>query len=702
MMNRFSMRVVLTIALGISSIAGAAGTLLDSVPADALAVAGWSGASEQEKVKLATIQEFVEALSADNSDAIEHGVSLLVMAMEHPTVAAVTRLDMEKEKFDLVLLIDLGKDANAFRAELESFVAALADGESFEPGTIPGTPFRWMIQDGKCTVWMGTQPATPETPISQHKPFLTRMETLRGTTAGNLWLYADLGVLKTELLKGRYADELGPILQAIGLDKADALALDVNFAETQFTCQMRLFSPAPHTGLLKMLKSKPITAKDIRHMPADTDFALVANLPFPTMLDQVADMVDAAMGPRDGERFVREIQRTNQKLGFDMSTELLGSLGETMTLSMAESRGGMLTSLMFTVEVTDAKTLGGVMSKVETLLDDEMTFRSIKQGKTPIRVGRLTDSGFLSLMIQPSWMIYDNQLRIALWPQVLMGSMTNKSPRLSANKEYQSLLASLDKDPSILLFSNDRLWMKRLYPLLLVGGSMLEKQIPVAYAAPKEKMFQAFFDSPVFPAPVQTMVANSGVSGCSIKVDDQGLAIRFVSKGKNAGLTQSFLVGLIAGVTIPQFASSASDAERSACMCNGKAIVTAGSLYRLKQNKDPQTITDLVNAGMLPHVPQCSKGGTYSITDGTCSAHSRTSTRRIRTGPAAKSTCRANQKAIQTACALYQLKEGKRPKTIADLTTPTANNSNRAYLPSAPKCPSGGVYDLQGKCTKHR
>ena len=124
---------------------------------------------------------------------------------------------------------------------------------------------------------------------------LTRMVTLRGTTAGNLWLYADLGVLKTELLKGRYGDELGPILQAIGLDKADALALNVNFAETQFTCQARLFSPAPHTGLLKMLNMKPITAKDIRHMPADTDFALIAKLPFPTMLDQITDMAVTAL-----------------------------------------------------------------------------------------------------------------------------------------------------------------------------------------------------------------------------------------------------------------------------------------------------------------------------------------------------------------------------------------------------------------------
>ena len=142
MMNRFSMRAVLAIMLGMSSIA-AAGTLLDSVPADSLAVAGWSGVSEQQKEKLATIQEFVETLSYENSKAIAHGARLFVMAMEHPTVAAMTRLDMEQEEFDLVIHIDLGKDAGAFRNELESFVTALADGDSFEPGTIPGTPFRW-------------------------------------------------------------------------------------------------------------------------------------------------------------------------------------------------------------------------------------------------------------------------------------------------------------------------------------------------------------------------------------------------------------------------------------------------------------------------------------------------------------------------------------------------------------------------------
>jgi competence protein ComGC len=366
----------------------------------------------------------------------------------------------------------------------------------------------------------------------------------------------------------------------------------------------------------------------------------------------------------------------------------------------------MLTSLMFTVDVTDAKTLGGVMSKVEKLLGDDMTFRSIKQGKTTIRVGRLTEAGFMPNMIRPSWAIYDNQVRIALWPQVLMGSIVNKAPRLSANKEYQSLLASLDKDPSMLLFTHDRLWVKRFYPLILLGGTMLEEQIPMECTAAKEKMFQAFLDSPVFPSPAQTMVANSGMSGCSVKVDDHGLAMRFVTKGKNPGLTQGFLVGLMAAITIPQFADATGEAETAACGANGKAIQTAGALYHLKEGKKPQTMADLVNPsannnnfGYLPHIPQCSKGGTYNIADGTCSKHSK---ERPRSSSARKSACRANQKAIATACALYQLKEGKKPKTMADLTTPTANNSNRSYLPSVPKCHDGGVYDLQGKCTKHR
>ena len=699
MMNRFSLRVALVVALGISTMA-AAGTLLDSVPADATVVMGWSGASEQQKEKLGTIQDFVEAISADNSDAIEHGVRLLVMTMGRPGLAAITRLDTQQGEFDLVIHIDLGKETDVFRNELESFVAALADGESFEPGTIPGTPFRWSIQNGICTLWMGTQPATPENPISEHKPFLTRMNTLRGKTPGNLWLYADLSVLKTELAKQRGAAEIVMIIQALGLNNADALACDMTFSDTQFVCQARLFSPAPHTGLLNMLKRKPVTAKDIRHMPADTDFALVAKLPFPTMLDRISDMVDAAgMGPREGERFVRDVQRLNQKLGFDIGTELLGSLGETMTLSMAESRGGMLTSLMFTVDVTDAKTLGGVMSKIEMLLDDEMTFRPVKQGKKTIRVGRLTDDDFIAQIIQPAWMIHDNQLRIALWPQVLMGSVVNESPRLSDTKDYKSLLASLDKDPSMVLFINDRIWAKRLYPFMLAGGSLLENQIPMEYAASKEKMFQAFFGSPVFPAPVQSLVANSGVSGGSIKVDDHGLAMRFVSKGKNAGQAQAFLVSLIAGITLPQFSTASSDASRSLCMANGKAVLTAAAMYRLKQGKDPKTIADLVNARHLPRYPQCPKGGTYNISDGTCSVHSN---ERPRSSRARKSACRANQVAIMTACSLYRLKENKQPKTMADLTTPTKNNNNRAYLPSAPKCHDGGVYDLKGKCTKHR
>ena len=93
---------------------------------------------------------------------------------------------------------------------------------------------------------------------------------------------------------------------------------------------------------------------------------------------------------------------------------------------------------------------------------------------------------------------------------------------------------------------------------------------------------------------------------------------------------------------------------------------------------------DLVEARILPEVPQCPKGGTYNIADGTCSKHNDPKTSRGR-----KSLCIANQKAIRSACAHYRMVEGKKPKTMTDLTAPQAKMNNKPYLRNTPKCPLG-------------
>ena len=61
--------------------------------------------------------------------------------------------------------------------------------------------------------------------------------------------------------------------------------------------------------------------------------------------------------------------------------------------------------------------------------------------------------------------------------------------------------------------------------------------------------------------------------------------------------------------------------------------------------------------------------------------------------------CRSNQKAIYGASSVYRLKGDKKPTALSDLTTPNANNRNRAYLPNTPVCPEGGTYSVPtGRC----
>jgi prepilin-type N-terminal cleavage/methylation domain-containing protein len=91
------------------------------------------------------------------------------------------------------------------------------------------------------------------------------------------------------------------------------------------------------------------------------------------------------------------------------------------------------------------------------------------------------------------------------------------------------------------------------------------------------------------------------------------------------------LLGVLAAIVVPQFAETTDDAKTSACRANEKAIVTACSLYRLKENVDPDAMSDLTatstnnaDKAYLPEEPKCGSDttATYTIITGKCSFHS--------------------------------------------------------------------------------
>jgi general secretion pathway protein G len=50
------------------------------------------------------------------------------------------------------------------------------------------------------------------------------------------------------------------------------------------------------------------------------------------------------------------------------------------------------------------------------------------------------------------------------------------------------------------------------------------------------------------------------------------------------------------------------------------------------------------------------------------------------------SACQSSEKAIETATALYRLRESAEPADIAALVATSANNDGNSYLPAAPIC----------------
>ena len=72
------------------------------------------------------------------------------------------------------------------------------------------------------------------------------------------------------------------------------------------------------------------------------------------------------------------------------------------------------------------------------------------------------------------------------------------------------------------------------------------------------------------------------------------------------------LLGILASIVVPQFASATDDARISACRTNVQTINTATALYRLRESAEPADIAALVatspnndEKAYLPAAPIC-------------------------------------------------------------------------------------------------
>ena len=276
------------------------------------------------------------------------------------------------------------------------------------------------------------------------------------------------------------ASEVRKVVAAMGLDKATVVAGTMRFVDGGVYSKMKLFSPAPHKGLLKLVSGKPLVNADLAGVPADADFACAGNISASDAFNELKRFINAA-APDEDVRLDERIADVEKRLGVSFEKDIFASLGDTWVISSAESQGGFLTGTLMTVEVKDAERLGAAIAKIEAFFkrqaagaeqeepEPTMTFwscsmhpqvREYGPGQCPIcnmelvQIETSIDSGrrrkrgksfdicvmksgkteihyvaasawYFPMPVAPAWAIHEGKLYVALWPQVIVAAIEN-------------------------------------------------------------------------------------------------------------------------------------------------------------------------------------------------------------------------------------------------------------------------------------
>src|SRR5438128_894984 len=73
------------------------------------------------------------------------------------------------------------------------------------------------------------------------------------------------------------------------------------------------------------------------------------------------------------------------------------------------------------------------------------------------------------------------------------------------------------------------------------------------------------------------------------------------------------IIGILAAISSPLYLSAMADSERKACRTNMQAIANAEDEYKVKGASHAYTTTLSNLTSVMPGIPHCPDGGTYSI-----------------------------------------------------------------------------------------
>jgi len=610
--------------------APAAPPLADKLPAGSLVYVAWAGRSLTfdgsmfgQLLNDPGVGRIFSALRSglekeigegEEREAFGHAWEMARIAWQHPLAVALIDLKPgQREPLpEMAAVIDLGKDVDEFRKHLDGLLALAKDEVQFteaaagqvkyyrfQPRGGPqlaygflGNLMFWAVGEG--VPERLAQLAAPKA-LPADKKFAACMKSVTGKDV-QLAYYADVAGIVERLGKllppdkggegGSPARQVQKLVDAIGLGKVTAAAGAVHVVDRGMYGKARLFSPAPHQGVLLPLAGTPITDADLAGVPEDTDVLAVVKLSPSAAYAELRRAIKA-VEPEADQQFAQAMGQLEEELGFSLTRDVFPSLGDTWVLASAPSQGGFLTGTLLTAAVKDAPKLAAAIKKVEARAAQEGPkglLQTVKEGRTEIRYLALGATGETA-PVAPAWALHKGRFYLAAFPQVIQSAVAeNGKKSVAQSPAFRAARGRIAGKPSILLYANPPKIVEQVYHWALIGWTLAANALTEETGVPVQ---------PSWLPPMSSIKKYLWPQVCAVSSDPKGITVESYGSLPPVSVVAPLLLNPApVWGAVPMYTSARRSAQATMEMSDLRQVSMALMMYQVDQGKMPASLKE--------------------------------------------------------------------------------------------------------------
>ena len=469
MLRQRGLWLVVLFAVLVAPAMGAAQTLADHVPADAIIYFGWRGVADpglgyegshlkavidqSELPKL--LREAVPAMIAQYSRQFPQvgQVADTLVAVGGPMwrqpsafyLGALDLTDSEHPVPHVALLCDAGGDA----ANMVEKAQALADMAN------KNSPVKIQVKNVNNLVVVSTFDYAnhEEKALSDDAGFKATLAQVGKEPFATLYVDGEKFTRQIDdvvaAAKDKDAAQTWPkIRDALGLAGLKRLAMTDGFDGRDWSSQIFVDAPAPRSGLLSLLDNAPLSDDALKVIPPTATIAGAGQFDFANLVKQIREGV-AKIDTNAARQMDDGIGQVNDLVGLDVEKDLIASFGPEWAYYVDPTVGGFSSMGMTLINrPRDAAKLETSLNQLEDVAN-KAAKNALENSPAPfvrLELRQQTIDGnkvhFAALPIfTPAWTIKDGTWYFGLYPQVVVSAAARPAAGKSIldNPAYQDL-----------------------------------------------------------------------------------------------------------------------------------------------------------------------------------------------------------------------------------------------------------------------